>query len=188
MWGGRSFCPSFATATPNSSVSTKRKRRKRAALEAGFPKFSRPKPQRRTPSRCQGHAGGQRHQPRSGAAFPSKGQKIQTLINFHPGQRMSRVPCQNEGMKMILSLWKRLVQPPQTINQFGSARLVNTAANTRFWAVRRMTRPLPGNGLQCLARRLCFKRKPPKLRPTLIFYGLSIQPSRQHPAGVKTQF
>jgi len=37
---------------------------------------------------------------------------------------MSRVPCQNEGMKMILSLWKRLVQPPQTINQFGSARLV----------------------------------------------------------------
>ena len=37
---------------------------------------------------------------------------------------MSRVPCQNEGMKMILSLWKRLVQPPQKINQFGSARLV----------------------------------------------------------------
>ena len=120
--------------------------------------------------------------------IPLKGQKIQTLINFHPGRRMSRVPCQNEGMKMILSLWKRLVQPPQTINQFGSARLVNTAANTRFWAVRRMTRPLPGNGLQCLPRRLCFKRKPPKLRPTLIFYGLSIQPSRLHPAGVKTQF
>jgi hypothetical protein len=56
--------------------------------------------------------------------IPLKGQKIQTLINFHPGRRMSRVPCQNEGMKMILSLWKRLVQPPQTINQFGSARLV----------------------------------------------------------------
>ena len=37
---------------------------------------------------------------------------------------MSRVQCQNEGMKMILNLWKWLTQPSQTIKRFGNARLV----------------------------------------------------------------
>ena len=65
--------------------------------------------------------------------FPLESRKIGVMetrtkpeIILHPGQRMSRVPCQTGGMNMKKS-YELHPAPPETIARFGRVRLIRNS-------------------------------------------------------------